>query len=330
MKRVIFCIALFVFLRGAAVYAEHDPLRGLQGKPFTDPSKQMEMPESWKKEPIKYDPTSGSADLVIALDQQMYPLLLTTIQKYAKEQGLKIHIIEGTCGVTAGKVLRKAVDIGGLCCPPGETDRVPGLRFHTLGITPVALLVHTDNPVDNITTRQAQQIFKGEIRRWSELKTVQGAKGQDMPIQPVTRLHCKTRPVEWSLLLKDESLFSPRKLEVGAIPDMLATVSERPEAIGYETMWMVQLYKGKVKALKIDGCHPEELSCLVSGRYPIHRTYTLSTWEGKGLVNPHAKKLVDYLFKYVETLDKRFGVIPASQLKQAGWKFKDEELVGKP
>ena len=48
----------------------------LGGPPFTDPSEIMEMPEEWKKKPITYDPSAGKADLVITLDQHLYPAFL--------------------------------------------------------------------------------------------------------------------------------------------------------------------------------------------------------------------------------------------------------------
>jgi hypothetical protein len=39
---------------------------------------------------------------------------------------------------------------------------------------------------------------------------------------------------------------------------------------------------------------------------------------------------VDYLLKEVENLDKKFNLVPSSRLRKAGWKFKDDELVGAP
>ncbi len=54
---------------------------------------------------------------------------------------------------------------------PGATDRLPGVRFHTLGIAAIAFLVHPQNPIDNISTEQVRRIFKGEIYDRFELGT---------------------------------------------------------------------------------------------------------------------------------------------------------------
>ncbi|MEE8328597.1 MAG: substrate-binding domain-containing protein [Thermodesulfovibrionia bacterium] len=312
--------------------AEH-PLNGLEGEAFSDPSKQIQMPEEWIKKPVIYDKDNQGADLVISFNQQIYHTFLPLINDYAKKYGLNIKISEGTCGNSAGVLSNKSADMAMFCCPPGENDRLPGLIFHTMGVTPIALLVHPDNPIENVTFKQAQDIFSGEIHKWSELRDASGQPGPNLLVRPVGRLHCKKRPGHWKLLLDNIDLFSPRLSEVGAIPDMIAVLFSDQSAIGYETLWMAHYkYKqrGKVKALKIDGLAPDELEHLISGKYPLYRVFSITIWGGKGLANPHAQKLVDYLLEKIEQLESKLGIIPASRLRKAGWKFKGNELVGKP
>jgi hypothetical protein len=291
------------------------------------------MPAGWEKQPVNHDVSISNIDIAVNLDQQMYRILAPITEEFAKERGLKIAIIDSTCGNSSGMLRRKMVDIGGFCCAPGRTDRLPGLRFHTSGIAPVALFVHPDNPIDNITLEQARKIFMGEISRWSELKTPDGRPGPDAMIKPIGRLHCKTRPGHWRLLLDNEDLFSPRMFEVGNIPDMVLQVASAPHAIGHETAWLATEYyknKGRVKTLKIDGHAPEDLDALLTGKYPIYKTFNLTTWEGKEVENANARELVAYIIKQCEGLDSSYGIIPSSRLKKAGWKFKDMELVVEP
>lgn len=327
----ICCLAVpLLFLTGG--FAGKNPPQRLKGPPFSDPSVTQPMPETWVAQPVKYTNETGDADLVLSLDQHLYDALLPMIQKYAKEHRLKIVVNEGTCGITSGELVKKTADLGGFCCPPDKTDRLPGLKFHTLGIDAKALLVHSDNPIDNITLTQAQQIFMGEIHRWSELTSSKGKKGFDMPVQVVGRLHCKLRPGHWRLLLDNEDLFAPGMREVGAIPDMISQVAANPGAIGYEVLWNTLRYKdkGKVKALSIDGYSPAKPEHLISLNYPLYRVYNLTTWEGKGVENPHAQKLVDFLLQHTKDLPAEHNIIPASLLRKAGWKFRDNELIGEP
>ncbi len=328
---ISFLIIIF-FLTASPVYAQHDFLSNPAGPAFTDTSKTLEMSEEWKARPIKHDVSAGDADIVVTLDQQLYPVLLNLIKKYAKERNIKIVIKEGTCGISAGMMSRKAADIGGYCCPPGMIDRLPGLQYHTLGVGALALLVHPENQIDNITIDEARKIFSGEIYRWSEIKTDNGKNGLKLPIQPVGRLHCKLRPGHWRLLLDNQDLFGTGLQEVGAISDMIATVASNQSAIGYEVLLNLNRYRnrGTVKAIKINGISPYDREQLKSGSYQLYRVYNLTTWQGKNLENHAAQRLVAYLIQHSERFGKEHHIVPASELRKAGWKFSGNELIGGP
>lgn len=75
---------------------------------------------------------------------------------------------------------------------------------------------------------------------------------------------------------------------------------------------------------------PDQPSNLLSGNYPFYRVYSFSTWEDNNTKSPHAHKLVKYILQQTEHLDRKFNIIPASALREAGWKFRDTELVGEP
>jgi hypothetical protein len=302
------------------------------GEAFSDPDYVLDMPESWKRHPIQHKYSVGKADIVVHFNRQVHQALSPLVKLFGKENDLKIVLTRGTCGLTAGRLKNKQADIGMYCCPPGESDRLPGLRFHTMGIMSLALIVHPENSIDNITIQQARQIFRGEIHRWSELKDSKGKPGMNAPIQVIARRHCKKRPGHWKLLLKESDDFSPKLQEVGAIPDMIYLVASNPAAIGYEVMQMVRELKdkGEVKPLKIDGMSPEVAPKLISAQYPLYRAFFLTLWNNPEARNPHAERLVEYLLEHVENIDPAYGIIPASDLRQAGWKFKGNELIGEP
>ncbi len=325
---------LLIFLLSFVFYS---PLNGfdassgaLGGAPFTDTSDLMEMPGEWVNRPLAYDSWAKGADLALALDQHLYPALLPHIKNFEKEKGLVIKVKEGTCGISQGMLMKKMVDMAGFCCPPGKTDRLPNLKFHTLGIASLALFVHPDNSITNMTLKEARDIYRGRIYHWSELNEGNKSfKDGGINILPVGRLHCKSRPGHWCLLLKEESLFSPALQEVGSIQDMISLVASSRKSIGYETLWMAERYKseGEVKALQIDGFSPYETTPLIENKYPLYRTYNITTWD-RG--NPNALALKDYLLNSVDKIDKRYGIIPVNLLKGKGWKFQGEELTGEP
>jgi len=326
--------ALFLVALTALLPLELSSAAGeeLRGPPFSSPTSRQEMDREWVEQPIRHEPSARQADLVIALDQHLYPALRLLIEKYGRENGLRIEISEGTCGISAGKLAKKAVDMAGFCCPPGTTDRLPGLAFHTLGIVPVALLVHRDNPLADITLEQARAIFQGHIQNWGEVTDANGTRGPNLPILPLGRLHCKLRPGHWRLLLADEDLFSPHLMEVGTIDDMIAGVANNPAAIGYEALRMVERHPAGsgVKPLRLDGRSPADGISGPAGRYPIYRVLSITTWEGEATRNPAARKLAAYLQSESSNFAAIPGFTPATGLRQTGWRFDGDELVGEP
>jgi ABC-type phosphate transport system substrate-binding protein len=303
----------------------------MAGNAFTDPTLiWRQVPPDWETQTVRAQPGASEADLSVTLDQQLYPMLLPLIQQYAAEHRVKVAVSNGTCGISAGLLSRKAVDVGGFCCPPGLTDRLPGLRFHTLAVAAIALLVHPDNPLNEVTFREAQQIFRGEISDWSTLRADRN-KGVPYPIHTIGHLHCKLRPGHWRLLLDNDDLFSPHLLEVGTIQDVIGSVAADPLAIGYETLWMMQRHEGlrRVKALSLGGVRPDDRVALASGRYPLYRVYNVTTWEGAA-AKSLAQGLVRYLEGKIDHLDRRFAMVPASHLRRHGWQFQKDELAGEP
>lgn len=319
---------LFLSLIWGAAGAAAPAGTAVGGPAFTDPDDGPPMPAEWVARPVVHPPELGGADLAVTLDQQLYPVLLPWIRDFARAEGVEIAVREGTCGVSAANLVDKEADIGGFCCPPGREDRLPGLRFHTLGIAAVALLVHPDNPVDNVSLAEARGLFQGSVPVWSE---VSGSGGFHERVRPVGRLHCKMRPGRWRRLLDHEDLFSPRMEEVGTIPDMIARVAAEPGAVGHETLKMARRYgpNGAVRVLAVDDVRPDDTAALVRGEYPIYRTFNLTTWEGAA-ENPLAEQLVDHLLDAFQRSVPPGGFVAASRLRAAGWRFHGNELVGEP
>ncbi len=229
----------------------------IAGNAFSNPALTWQMPPGWELQTVRPEAAAANADLVVVLDQQLHPPLLPLIKAFATEHHLEIAVSAGTCGISAGLLSRKAADVGGFCCPPARSDRLPGLRFYTLGIAAVALITTPRAPVDSLSLQQARSIFGGEVTDWSALAN-RNSHERPRPIHPIARLHCKLRPGHWRLLLDSEELFSADLLEVGTIQDMVTSVSRDPLAIGYETLWMVRQYAnaGRVKTLRLNGFGP--------------------------------------------------------------------------
>lgn len=321
-------IQIFIFLTvpfSAGAAGNKSPLAA---EAFGDPSKIIEMPDDWlKKSPVKED-----KKIVIDLALEINELAKTTLEQFLKRENISYEIRIATCGTSAADLRKKEADLASYCCPPGEMDRLPGVKFTTLGITGVAYIVHPDNPANNISLDEARRIFQGEIANWSDVAA--GSKiGKEIRIVPIIRPHCKTRPGHWRLLLKSHELYSISAEEVGLSPDMFLKVSSNPYAIGHLSVWLAMnafSETGKVKSLSVDGYMPNDRQALARLDYPIYKTLVLASWEGKNLENPNTGKVIKFLLDEFEKLPPDSGVVPPSVLREGGWKFKEDELIGEP
>lgn len=322
------------FLLLALGTAQADSSNTLKNNTFSDPDIVANVGNDFLSKEIQYNEKVGDVDVVISLGQQTYPALHQVVEDIAREQGIKIDIQKGSCGATAKKLLKKSADIATYCCPPGKTDRLPGLEFHTVAITPIALTTNSVNPVSDVSVSDARKIFQGDYVSWSEVPGFQDATDQltGKKIQPVVRLHCKKRPGHWRLLLDDQDMFSPRVQSVGTIADMIKQVSDNKTAIGYETLFMLKIHrdKGVLKILSIDGNHPDDLNKLLNAEYPLYRTYNMTTWTSENNKNEKARKLLAAIREHIEEKGEQYGFVPASKLRLAGWKFRNDELIGEP
>ncbi len=333
-RRLIGSVLTLLLLCGSLFSANAAEIpRGLRGPPFADGGRTVPMPDRWFQRPIQHDAWADGSELAVLVDSHLFSRVRPWIQKFGRERKMAIAVRAGSCGLAMGMLQKKSVDIGGFCCPPAPGDRLPGLQFHTLGIAPLAILLHPDNPIDDLSTRTVRTIFQGRLTGWHEIP---GGKRQaalnDLFIQPITRRHCKTRPGHWRLMLNDAEDFSPDALEVPTTPDMIVQVARYPGAIGYEEVWNIDRFKrrGAVKFIKIDGYSPLDKEALLTGKYPFYRVHNLTSWTNHGVARKSAQRLIRSLLQQSERLDPDGLLISPAQLRRAGWKFTGDELTGEP
>jgi len=305
----------------------------LGGRAFTAPGVTIPMGADWEAQGITHK-TESPVDLAVALDQQLYPALVPLIKTFAQKHGVKIAVQNGTCGISAGLLSGKAADMGGFCCAPALTDRLPGLKFHTIGIGALALITNTTNPLHNIDVGDARALFGNDIRDWSELPMSGFKVGTHKPVRAIARLHCKVRPGHWRLILDSEQDFGWDITEVSAIKDMVKQVSLTPGAVGYETLWHIDRLKheegSQVKILSVNGAAPRDDHALAQGRYPLYRVFNITTWADGAAHTKLGDALADYLIARAADIKPEFAIVPATTLRQNGWMFEDNELIAEP
>ena len=315
-------VVLVCTLASYVVATEHAHL--FNSQPFSDAKYLHEMPQEWLEKPVTHPERSVDVDLYMTLSYQIYDALADKIRKFASEHNFTIMIEKVSCSTSTRMLKQKVVDVASFCCSPSKTDRLPGVQFHTAGIVPVAILVNKDNPVEDVSLEDLMRIFRGDVVNWSQLG------GEDMLIQPVARLHCKTRPGRWRPLNNSDEL-SPNIMLVGAIDDNLEFISRTKGSIGYESLQRGRDGKyTKIKELSIDGIDPSDLAGLAHGDYPYYRSYTFTVWEGQPFDNDYSRQVIDMVNAEIASLDNGLGAVSAAVLRKNGWQFLKDELVGEP
>jgi len=146
----------------------------------------------------------------------------------------------------------------------------------------IAVIVHRENPLGDLTLDQIRKIFSGEFTRWSEMG------GKDKIITLVTREEGSgTREAFQTLIMgkKEISLGALVQDSNGAIRQV---VSDDRNAIGYISLGLVN---DRVKAVKIEGIEPS-VENIREQRYKIVRPFLfVFTSEPRGM----AKEFLDYI-----------------------------------
>ena len=183
-------------------------------------------------------------------------------------------------GITA--VQEGTCDIGLSSRALKDEEKAAGLQETVLAYDGIAISVHPDNPVSDLTLEQIAQLYTGEITNWKDVG------GNDAQVVLIGREAASgTRDGFESITgTKDKCQY---RQELTSTGDVITTVSQNPDAIGYASLASI---KDSVKALNVDGVTPSEAS-VKDGSYKVQRPFVLVTVEGKALSSA-AQSFFDY------------------------------------
>lgn len=183
-------------------------------------------------------------------------------------------------GITAVSEVR--CDIGLSSRALKDDEKASGLKETILAYDGIAIIVNPQSKVEDLTVEQIKKIYTGEITNWSE------AGGADGEIVLIGReAGSGTRDGFESITdTKDKCKY---RQELTSTGDVITTVAQNPNAIGYASLASV---KDTVKALKVGGVTPTE-DTVKDGSYVVQRPFVLVTKEGTPL-SETAQKFFNY------------------------------------
>ncbi len=147
-----------------------------------------------------------------------------------------------------------------------------GLAGTTLALDGIAVIVHPDNPVTDLELETIAKIYTGEITDWAD------AGGEAGEIVLIGREAGSGTRDGFEAITGTEDACRYRQ-ELTSTGDVIAAVSQNPNAIGYASLASVG---DTVKAVSVDGVEPAE-ETVKDGSYAVQRPFVLVTREDEPL-----------------------------------------------
>ncbi|MBN1668992.1 MAG: phosphate ABC transporter substrate-binding protein [Anaerolineales bacterium] len=174
----------------------------------------------------------------------------------------------------------------------------------------IAVIVHQDNPVDQLTLQQVSDIYAGRINNWLEVG------GED---RPIVRLSRETNSgthvyfLEEVLRLGDganKTLFSQDTLLLPSSEGITAEIRHNPNAIGYDGLGYVTTEMKVVAIASTPGGEYilPSAETVNNGTYPIARDlYMYTNGEPGGIIATYLKWI---LSPEAQDIVKELGFVP--------------------
>lgn len=245
---------------------------------------------SAKKEAVSTD-GSTSMEKVIGVLGEAFEAdtgITVTYNPTGSGSGIKA-VASGSCDI--GLSSRKLKD----------EEKAQGLTETVLAYDGIAIIVNPENPVSDLDIDTIAKIYTGEIKNWSDIG------GNDAEIVLIGReAGSGTRDGFESITgTSDKCAY---RQELTSTGDVITTVSQNPDAIGYASVASV---KDTVKMLTVGGVTPNE-DTIKDGSYIVQRPFVLVTKTDVKL-SGSAQKFFDYVTsEKARTTISSAGVVAAN------------------
>jgi len=214
------------------------------------------------------------------------------------EPGVDIAVTGGGSGTGIAALINGTVDIANASRPMKDNEiedaRANGIDpvEHVVAVDALAIILHLDNPVSQLSIEQLSDIFTGRITNWQEFG------GNDAPIIVVSR---ETNSGTHVYFLEEvvrrgekenKDIFAPQTLLMPSSVGITSEIRRNPNAIGYDGLGYVDPEHEKILAVAQNSAAGYVLPSVESasdGTYPLSRNlFMYSAGEPSGV-------LADYL-----------------------------------
>ena len=225
---------------------------------------------------------------------------------YTKKTGIQVKLSGG--GATKGirNAAKGAIDIGGACRVSLERHAEERDAFQIpVAWDALVAFVHKDNPVENISFKQLQQVYLGEITNWKQLG------GKDAPIELYARrgkMSGVGRTLRELVFANYDQEFKATYVVKSSGPVEKGVVKNLN---GLGVSGISSAKKRKLKLLKLDGKAPT-YDNIKNGSYALYRPLYLVIKRGNK--TPLIRDFITYaVSKEGQNIIRKQGTVPYSE-----------------
>lgn len=226
-------------------------------------------------------------------------------EEYAKvEPNVSIEVSGGGSGVGMAALLNGTADIANSSRHIEEKEveaakaKLGGQpKEFMVGYDGLAIFVHKDNPIEEISMEQLSDIFRegGAIETWSQLgvKKIPGSK-DDKIIRVSRQNNSGTYHYFREVVVGKTADFKPGSLDMNGSKDVVELVGKTPGSIGYSGLGYATpaVKVVKVSPKKGESAIVPSVATVLDKTYPISRPMFMYT---PGEPPPHVKKFLDWV-----------------------------------
>ena len=178
------------------------------------------------------------------------------------------------------------------------------LKPTTVAYDGLGVIVNASSPLTNLTKKQVEQIFTGDLTDWSAV----GGKGGKFSVY--TRNTSSGTYSDWKELAMKKRDYAPSAQKMAGHEQIAAEVGKNPDGIGY--VGLAYMKAAGIKVLSIDGVAPTQAT-VIAKQYPYARpTFYYTNGEPSGL----AKAFVDFTVSDAgQKIVDRVGFVPLKAMK---------------
>jgi len=230
-----------------------------------------------------------SGEITITGSTTVLPIAEALKEKFEKEHAdVTIQVSGGgsSTGVTDVGEGNSDIGMASRDIKDSEMEKYPDLVATVIAKDGIAVIIHTDNTVTELTVDQILDIYSGATTNWKDVG------GADEEIVLVGRDSASGTRASFEELVMDDNDVAATMLEKNSNGAVYESITATPGAIGYVGLGYVD---AGVTGVKVDGVEPS-IDTVLDGSYPISRSLNMITLgEADGL----AKAFIDYVLSPV-------------------------------